>query len=114
MHYTVKKVIGFPVPSGNVTNQTLPGGEYFNYFSPGLVWLVASRGGTGKRLTFFYSVQTSKGSIAPYFEMILLEKVRTAVAGYMTCSCFSVFETEAACWKKPTTRKKCTKRQQGV
>jgi hypothetical protein len=25
--YTVKKVIGFPVPSRDVTNQTLPGGE---------------------------------------------------------------------------------------
>jgi hypothetical protein len=26
--YTVKKVIDFPVPIRDVTNQTLPGGEY--------------------------------------------------------------------------------------
>jgi hypothetical protein len=52
--------------------------------------------------------------VEPYFEMILLEKVRTAIAGYMTCSCFPMFEIVAACWKRPTTRKKCTKREQGV
>ncbi len=35
---------------------TLPGREYFNYSRPGRVWLVTSRLGTGKSLTFFYSV----------------------------------------------------------
>ncbi len=47
--YTVKKVNDFPVPSRDVTYQTLPVGEYFNYvinckWHPGL---------TEKSLTFF-------------------------------------------------------------
>jgi hypothetical protein len=35
--YTVKKVIVFPVPSRDVTNQTLPGWELLNYSRPGRV-----------------------------------------------------------------------------
>jgi hypothetical protein len=34
---TVKKVSGFPVPSRDVTFQTLPGREQFNYSRPGPV-----------------------------------------------------------------------------
>ena len=52
---TVKKVIGFPVPSRDVTNQTHPGRELLNYFRRGRVWLVTSRLGTVKSITFFYS-----------------------------------------------------------
>jgi hypothetical protein len=52
--YTVKKVTYFPVPSRDVTNQTLPGREQFNYSRPWRVWLVTSRLGRGKSLTFFY------------------------------------------------------------
>ncbi len=51
-----KKVCGFPVPSRDVTNQTLPGQEYFNYSRTERVWLVTSRLGTGKSINFFYSV----------------------------------------------------------
>jgi hypothetical protein len=54
--YTVKNVTDFPVPSRNVTDQTLPGREYFNHSRPGRVWSVTSRLGTGKSVTFFYSV----------------------------------------------------------
>ncbi len=54
--YTVKKVIVFPVPSRDVTDQTLPGGEYFNPSQPGRLWLVTSQLGTGKTINFFYSV----------------------------------------------------------
>jgi hypothetical protein len=54
--YTVKKVIVFPVPSRDVTNQTLPGRELLNFSLPGRVRLVRSRLGTGKTITFFYSV----------------------------------------------------------
>jgi hypothetical protein len=54
--YTVKKVIDFPVPSRDVTNQTLPGQEKFNYSRLERVWLVTFRLGTGKSSTFFYSV----------------------------------------------------------
>ncbi len=46
--YTVKKVIDFPVPRWEVTKQTLPGWEKFNYSRPGRVWLVNSRLGTEK------------------------------------------------------------------
>jgi hypothetical protein len=53
--YTVKKVSDFPVPSRDVTNQTLSGGEQFNYSRPGRVWLVTSQLGTGKSLAFFDS-----------------------------------------------------------
>jgi hypothetical protein len=35
-----KKFSDFPVPSRNVTNQTFPGLEKFNYYRPGRVWLV--------------------------------------------------------------------------
>ncbi len=49
--YTVKKVIGFPVTSREVTNQTLPPSS-----RPGRVWLVTSRLVSGKPITFFYSV----------------------------------------------------------
>jgi hypothetical protein len=53
--HTVKKVIIFPVPSRDVTNQTLPDREKFNNSRPGRVWLVTSRLGTGKHRTSFYS-----------------------------------------------------------
>ncbi len=59
--YTVKKVSGFPVPSRDVTNQSLPGRELFNYSPPGRVWLVTFLLGTGKPLTFFYSVLVALG-----------------------------------------------------
>jgi hypothetical protein len=49
--YTVKKVTDFPVPSRDVTNQTLPGWEYYSH--PGRVWLVTSRLGTDISLNFF-------------------------------------------------------------
>ncbi len=44
-----KKICYFPPPSGN---QTHSGREYFNYSSPGRVWLGSSRLWTGKSLTF--------------------------------------------------------------
>ncbi len=56
LSYTVKKVSDIPVPSRDVTCQTLPGREYSFYYRPGRVWLVTSRLGTGMSLTFFYSV----------------------------------------------------------
>ncbi len=55
--YTVKKnVSDFPVPSRDVTYQTLPGLEKFYYSRPGRVWKVTSRQRTGNPLSFFYSV----------------------------------------------------------
>jgi hypothetical protein len=51
--YTVKKVIGFPVNSREVTNQTLPGREELNNFRPGTVWLVTCPLGTENRYPFF-------------------------------------------------------------
>jgi hypothetical protein len=57
--YTVKKVIVFPVPSRDVTNQTLPGREFLNYSRRGRVWFVTSpRLGTGKTIAIFYSVSS--------------------------------------------------------
>ncbi len=47
--YTVKKVIGFPVTSREVTYQTLPGREELNNSRPGTVWLVTCRLGTENR-----------------------------------------------------------------
>jgi hypothetical protein len=55
-HYTVKKFIDFPVPSLDVTDQTLPGREKLNYSRPLRVWLVTPRLGTGKNRNLFYSV----------------------------------------------------------
>jgi|688.fasta_scaffold508874_1 hypothetical protein len=44
----------FSVPSRDITNQTLPDRERFNYSQPGRVWLVTltSRLGMGKTITF--------------------------------------------------------------
>jgi hypothetical protein len=50
--YTVKKG-DFTVPSWDITNQTLPGREKFNYSRPGWVWVVTSRLVTGKSIIFF-------------------------------------------------------------
>ena len=55
-----KKFRDFSVPSRDVTNQTLPGKELFNYSRPGKVCLVTSRVRPGKSLTFFYSVVISE------------------------------------------------------
>jgi hypothetical protein len=63
--YTVKKVIVFPVPSRDVTNHTLPGRELLNYSRPGRIWLVTSRLGTGKSISFFYSVVSIRPLIVP-------------------------------------------------
>jgi hypothetical protein len=52
MHYK-KRVYCFPVPSRDLTYQTLPWREKLNYSRPGRVWLVTSRLGTGKPLAFF-------------------------------------------------------------
>jgi hypothetical protein len=52
-----KKVSNFLVPIWNVTDQTLSGREKLNYSRTGRVRLVASRLGTGKSLTFLYSVR---------------------------------------------------------
>ncbi len=52
-----KKSFNFPVPSRDVTSQTIPGREKLNYSRPGRVWIVTSRLGTGKPLTFFNSVK---------------------------------------------------------
>jgi hypothetical protein len=48
-----KKVSDFPIPSWDVTNQTLPRRGKFNYSRPGWVGLVTSRLGTGQLITFF-------------------------------------------------------------
>ncbi len=48
-----KNVTDFSIPNRDVTNQTLPGLEFFNYSRPWRVWLVTSRLGTGKTITFF-------------------------------------------------------------
>ncbi len=48
-----KKVCHFPVHSRNVTNQTLPERENFNYSRQGRVWFLTSRLETRKSLTFF-------------------------------------------------------------
>jgi hypothetical protein len=49
--YTLKKVIDFPVPSRNVTNQTLPDWELKTYSRPRRVWYVTSQMGTKELIT---------------------------------------------------------------
>jgi hypothetical protein len=53
----VKKVSDLPVPSRDVTNQTLPGRVQLNYSWPGIVWLVTSAG-DGKIANLFYNAIT--------------------------------------------------------
>jgi hypothetical protein len=64
--YTVKKVIVFPVPSRDVSSQTLPGREKFNNSRPDRVKLVTSRLGTGKTIIFFYSVHKMMSSYVSF------------------------------------------------
>jgi hypothetical protein len=59
--YTVKKVNHFPVPSRDVTDQTLPGREKLKYSRPGRVRSATSRpAGDGKTANPFYSVRDQK------------------------------------------------------
>jgi hypothetical protein len=51
-----KKGSNFPGFSQDVTNQTHPGRELLKYSPPWRFWLVTSRLGTGKSLTFFYNL----------------------------------------------------------
>jgi hypothetical protein len=51
--HSVKKVIVFPVPSRDVTNENLPGRKLLNYSRPGRIWFVTSRLESGKRYPFF-------------------------------------------------------------
>jgi hypothetical protein len=48
-----KQVRDFPVPSRNVTNQTLPGREHLNYSWESLVSDIPAAWGLEKPLTFF-------------------------------------------------------------
>ncbi len=48
-----KRLTNFPSPAGMSLTKLSPGREYFNYFWPERLWLVTSRPGTGKLLTFF-------------------------------------------------------------
>ncbi len=50
LRHCKKRLSLFPSP---VNNQTLPGREQFNNSWPGRVWLVTSRLGTRKMITFF-------------------------------------------------------------
>ncbi len=59
-----KRLAVFPSPAG--MSLTLPGAEKFNYSPPGRVWLVTSRLGMGKLLTFF-TVYLSYGNPAEAF-----------------------------------------------
>ncbi len=57
-----KRLVIFPSPaSRDVAYQTLLGREKLNYSRPGRVWYVTSRMGSGKLLTFFYSVPNFLG-----------------------------------------------------
>jgi hypothetical protein len=53
--HTVKKVNDFPVPSRDVTNQTLPGLENLNYSRARESLVSDIPAGDGKWQTFFYS-----------------------------------------------------------
>ncbi len=57
---TVKKVIVFPVPNLDATNQNLPGRELLNYSRPGRAWLLVSDipAGDEKIFNLFYSATT--------------------------------------------------------
>ncbi len=59
LQYTVKKATGLPVPSRDVTIQTLPGRELLNYSRPGRVWSVTSRLGTGKPTIFLQCINST-------------------------------------------------------
>jgi hypothetical protein len=52
----LKKVTDYPIPRRDITDQTLPGQELFNYSWPGRVWPVTSRLGKGKLVKKIFSV----------------------------------------------------------
>ncbi len=54
--YIVKKINDFPVPSRDVTNQTLPGREYLIISGHGETLVSDNPAGDGKIANLFYSV----------------------------------------------------------
>ncbi len=61
----------FPVPSRDVTNQTLPGQEWLNYIPLGKIWFVTFRLGMGKSLTF---VTVYKDNVLVFLGQLSLKK----------------------------------------
>jgi hypothetical protein len=55
--YRIKKGHRFSRPQPGCHEPTIHGRELLNYSLPGRVWLVASRLGTGKTITFFHNVE---------------------------------------------------------
>ncbi len=75
--YTVKKDSDFPIPSQDVTNQTLPGRESLNYSRPGTrVWYPAWALEIGN---LFYSVPYGRRSILEKFSEAKIQK------GFFVC-----------------------------
>jgi hypothetical protein len=72
--YTVERVFVFPVPSWDVTKQTLPGRELLHYSQQERVWLLTSRLGTGKRYPFLQCTMQSR-YVFPSMLSVFLYKI---------------------------------------
>jgi hypothetical protein len=96
IHALKKKISGFPVPSRDVTNQTLPGRGIIRSFpARERVWLVWL--GTGKSKTFFYTVGMRFSAHYHLFLLRCIDLVHSALSHVRTihpfgniclCYCF--------------------------
>jgi hypothetical protein len=114
-----KRLAVFLSPAGMSLTKLSVAGKYFNYSRPGRVWSVTSCLGTGKPLTFFYSVKWGvrpvflPGHFSLHFYMIpklsLYEKTRynqwkskdSYISIFLIWATKNVFEY-SKCWSKYT------------
>ncbi len=78
-----KKVIVFPVPSRDVTNQNLPGRELLNYSRPGRVWFSDIPAGDGKMYNLFIQ--------CTYFGVLFAVSSASSVSQYRSVYVFKYF-----------------------
>ncbi len=104
LQHTVKKVNCFSRPPAGMS-LTLPGRELLIYSRPGRFWLVTSRLGTGKTITFFNSVVFKtmlwKLVYSPtYFTLVCLTFYRASLWWWVRGSGWRYWSTPADCTPK--------------
>ncbi len=105
VHNTVKKVSDFPVSSRDVTNQTLPGREKLNYSPPGRVWLVTSRLGMRKSLTFFLQCRVLDLDWRAWFESLRYGWVKILYTSSLTAPARASYAASIMLLLTPPTMK---------
>jgi hypothetical protein len=96
-------VIVFPVPSRDVTYQTLYGRKLLNYSRLGRVWLVTSRLGAGKIIIFFkvYLNHEVNENALLYGRENKVKAIRPKMNikyGFLRSMCYLIESVLEGCW----------------